>query len=151
MAQRGNPRARGSVPPERVQASTSRGRVGPWPTSVALPDAGKNAFQPSKNARCAVQQLLIPVVDLCSDGHPNYLASSATVRLAPCLRRGKLLVAAGATFALNPGCDSSVGPLRFGVQLRIDSFLCSQMEQSEKASGAGWPIELGCIILTIYC
>ena len=54
-----------------------------------------------ENTRRAVQQLLLPVVDLVRM-NPEIARQLGDRSLAPGLRRGKLWIAASATFALNP-------------------------------------------------
>jgi hypothetical protein len=53
-----------------------------------------------ENARGAVEKLLLPVVDLVRM-NPERAGPLGDRPIAPCLRRGKLLIAANATFALN--------------------------------------------------
>ena len=58
---------------------------------------GAAAFE---NARRSVQQLLLPGVDLVRV-NPVRARQLGDGPVAPCLRRGKLLIAASATLALN--------------------------------------------------
>jgi hypothetical protein len=69
---------------------------------IDLPLAGRALGQAAalKNTRGAVQQLLLPIVDLVRM-NPERTRQLGDRPVAPCLRRGKLLIAASATFALN--------------------------------------------------